>query len=110
MSFPDIPAGWVTVIAAVVIAGGAWFGSRLTFKASEPMGVKLITETTLSLIEPLTEKVEKLEREVENLEIELRTWREVAGRRGDQVEALGGTPIRFDQVIDEWGGLNKEDE
>lgn len=108
MNFPDIPSGWVTIIAALVTAVGVWFGARLTFRSSQPMGVKLITETTLSLIEPLKQSISDLEREVENLEVELRTWREVANRRGHQVEALGGTPVRFEQVVSEWGGMNRD--
>jgi len=109
VNFPDIPAGWVTIIAALVVGGGSWLAARLTFRSSEPLGVKLITETTLSLIEPLTEKVEQLEREVEGLEVELRVWRELAERRGRQVTEYGGTPVRFEDITAEWGGLNKDD-
>ena len=108
MNFPDIPAGWVTIIAAVIVGAGSFYAAKKTSKSSEPMGVKLITETTLSLIEPLNEKVEALTREVESLEVELRVWRELAERRGRQVTTHGGTPVRFEDITAEWGGLSKE--
>ena len=62
MNFPDIPAGWVTIIAAVIVGAGSFYAAKKTSKSSEPMGVKLITETTLSLVEPLKTELAEVRR------------------------------------------------
>ena len=100
---------WTILVEALIgitTVGVAYLTVRITRKKSEAEGVEVITRTALSLIEPLEARVASLEREVEGLEVEVRLWRELANRRGDQVAAMGGVPVPFEALLKEFGGLN----
>lgn len=88
----------VTALTAFVSALSAWYGSRYTSRRAEAEGTKFITETTLSLIEPLKDRIAALEAEVKELKEQVGLWQDVAERRGWQVVELGKVPISVEEV------------
>ncbi len=99
----------VTLLLGLLTVGGSYATVSLSRRRDKIEGIQVITDTTLSLIQPLREQVAELKGEVRALEWELRLWRELAERRAGQVVALGGAPIQLESLVQDFGGLNEED-
>ncbi len=85
----------LTALVALLVAIGGIITAIATRKKASAEAAELISETVLKLLKPLRQRIEELEGEVRQYKQEVEDVRWWAERLVEQVERLGGEPVKF---------------
>ena len=96
----------VIVVAAALSGGGAWLAARAANRKVPSETAGILTNTALSLVEPLGNRISELEKRVDELEEEVflerreRMWREMHNRAlVEELHAAGvAEPVTIEEV------------